>query len=262
MIGLKAEPVLRDLGTRGDIIKTMHRDFTEHGQDRDIAHDVMDSPVARAEHRPATQPPRHAAAPGTRRRRRQAGGRDRDALHAGCGRRVGCRHLPPAPHPELRPVCHDRQRPGFARVPWTPALDRYLGRHVAGVAKDSGRSSGVSDVSAGWRSERAFRKGRSVQRGRQSSCPACQSLVDRCRRHRAGRPELDHGCAIPGNRRGNRRAARSGASSRSRWKRRRSTPSRGTSNRFSAWRTSRTRWFRPQAISRRASVTAPARPSR
>jgi hypothetical protein len=27
---------------------------------------------------------------------------------------------------------------GFALVPWTPALDRYLGHHVAGVAKDSG----------------------------------------------------------------------------------------------------------------------------
>jgi hypothetical protein len=36
-IGLKAEPVLRDLGMRGDIIKTMHRAFTERGQDRGIA---------------------------------------------------------------------------------------------------------------------------------------------------------------------------------------------------------------------------------
>jgi hypothetical protein len=27
---------------------------------------------------------------------------------------------------------------GFALVPWTPALDRYLGRHVTGVAKESG----------------------------------------------------------------------------------------------------------------------------
>jgi hypothetical protein len=27
---------------------------------------------------------------------------------------------------------------GFALVPWTPALDRYLGRHVAGVAEESG----------------------------------------------------------------------------------------------------------------------------
>jgi type IV secretory pathway VirD2 relaxase len=33
MIGLKAEPVLRDLGMRGDIIKTMHRAFTGRGQD-------------------------------------------------------------------------------------------------------------------------------------------------------------------------------------------------------------------------------------
>jgi hypothetical protein len=28
---------------------------------------------------------------------------------------------------------------GFALVPWTPELDRHLGRHVAGVAKESGR---------------------------------------------------------------------------------------------------------------------------
>jgi hypothetical protein len=28
---------LRDLGTRGDIIKTMHRAFTGRGQDRGIA---------------------------------------------------------------------------------------------------------------------------------------------------------------------------------------------------------------------------------
>jgi hypothetical protein len=27
---------------------------------------------------------------------------------------------------------------GFALVPWTPALDRHLSRHVAGVAKESG----------------------------------------------------------------------------------------------------------------------------
>jgi Protein of unknown function (DUF3363) len=27
---------------------------------------------------------------------------------------------------------------GFALVPWTPALDKHLGRHVAGIAKESG----------------------------------------------------------------------------------------------------------------------------
>jgi len=27
---------------------------------------------------------------------------------------------------------------GFALVPWTPALDRHLGRHVSGVAKGGG----------------------------------------------------------------------------------------------------------------------------
>jgi hypothetical protein len=27
---------------------------------------------------------------------------------------------------------------GFALVPWTPELERHLGRHVVGVAKESG----------------------------------------------------------------------------------------------------------------------------
>jgi len=36
VVGLEAERTLRDLGMRGDIIKTMHRTFTEHGQDRGI----------------------------------------------------------------------------------------------------------------------------------------------------------------------------------------------------------------------------------
>lgn len=36
MLGLEAERKLRDLGMRGDIIKTMHRAFTERGQDRGI----------------------------------------------------------------------------------------------------------------------------------------------------------------------------------------------------------------------------------
>jgi type IV secretory pathway VirD2 relaxase len=46
MIGLKAEPVLRDLGMRGDIIKTMHRAFTGRGQDRGIADYVIDADAA------------------------------------------------------------------------------------------------------------------------------------------------------------------------------------------------------------------------
>ncbi|MCO6185187.1 DUF3363 domain-containing protein [Rhizobium sp. L1K21] len=37
MVGLEAERKLRDLGTRGDIIKTMHRAFVERGQDRGIS---------------------------------------------------------------------------------------------------------------------------------------------------------------------------------------------------------------------------------
>jgi type IV secretory pathway VirD2 relaxase len=43
MVGLDAERTLRDLGMRGDIIKTMHRAFTERGQDRGIADYVIDS---------------------------------------------------------------------------------------------------------------------------------------------------------------------------------------------------------------------------
>jgi hypothetical protein len=45
MIGLEAERSLRDLGTRGDIIKTMHRAFTEKGLDRAIGDYVIDTGV-------------------------------------------------------------------------------------------------------------------------------------------------------------------------------------------------------------------------
>ncbi|MER9586288.1 DUF3363 domain-containing protein [Mesorhizobium sp. M0276] len=41
MVGLEAERWLRDLGMRGDIIKTMHRAFTERAQDRGIADYVI-----------------------------------------------------------------------------------------------------------------------------------------------------------------------------------------------------------------------------
>lgn len=37
MVGLDAERTLRDLGMRGDIIKTLHRTFTERGEQRDLA---------------------------------------------------------------------------------------------------------------------------------------------------------------------------------------------------------------------------------
>ena len=43
MVGLEAEKTLRDLGMRGDIIKTMHRAFTERGQDRGIGDYVIDT---------------------------------------------------------------------------------------------------------------------------------------------------------------------------------------------------------------------------
>ncbi len=44
MVGLEAERSLRDLGMRGDIIKTMHRAFTEQGLDRVISDYVIDAP--------------------------------------------------------------------------------------------------------------------------------------------------------------------------------------------------------------------------
>ncbi|MER8705153.1 DUF3363 domain-containing protein [Mesorhizobium sp. M1088] len=43
MVGLEAERSLRDLGMRGDIIKTMHRAFAERGQDRGVADYVIDT---------------------------------------------------------------------------------------------------------------------------------------------------------------------------------------------------------------------------
>jgi hypothetical protein len=46
MVGLDAERNLRDLGIRGDIIKTMHRAFTERGQDRGIADYMIDTDPA------------------------------------------------------------------------------------------------------------------------------------------------------------------------------------------------------------------------
>ncbi|RWB28249.1 VirD2 family relaxase/mobilization nuclease [Mesorhizobium sp.] len=42
IVSLEAERSLRDLGMRGDIIKTMHRAFTERGQDRGVADYVID----------------------------------------------------------------------------------------------------------------------------------------------------------------------------------------------------------------------------
>jgi hypothetical protein len=43
MVGLEAEKTLRDLGMRGDIIKTMHRAFTERGQDRGAGDYMIDA---------------------------------------------------------------------------------------------------------------------------------------------------------------------------------------------------------------------------
>jgi type IV secretory pathway VirD2 relaxase len=43
MLGLEAERTLRDLGERGDIIKTMHRAFAERGQDRGFSDFTIDA---------------------------------------------------------------------------------------------------------------------------------------------------------------------------------------------------------------------------
>lgn len=48
MVGLEAERTLRDLGMRGDIIKTMHRAFTEQGRDRGVADYVIDGAASEA----------------------------------------------------------------------------------------------------------------------------------------------------------------------------------------------------------------------
>jgi Protein of unknown function (DUF3363) len=42
MVGLEAERNLRDLGMRGDIIKTMHRAFTERGEARGVSDYVIE----------------------------------------------------------------------------------------------------------------------------------------------------------------------------------------------------------------------------
>jgi len=42
MVGLEAERHLRDLGMRGDIIKTMHRAYVERGQERSVADFVIE----------------------------------------------------------------------------------------------------------------------------------------------------------------------------------------------------------------------------
>ncbi len=43
MVDFEADRTLRDLGMRSDVIKTMRRAFTEHGQDRRIADYVIDT---------------------------------------------------------------------------------------------------------------------------------------------------------------------------------------------------------------------------
>jgi Protein of unknown function (DUF3363) len=47
---------------------------------------------------------------------------------------------------------------GFALAPWTPALERHLGRHVTGIAKESGGIEWGAGESGGWKSESARRQ--------------------------------------------------------------------------------------------------------
>jgi type IV secretory pathway VirD2 relaxase len=269
MIGLEAEPVLRDLGMRGDIIRTMHRAFTGRGQDRGIADYVIDADTAsspvigclvatglhneltgeayavidgvddRAHHvrlrgieafadappaggivevrrfggpddprptlvlanrsdidldRQVTAPgatwldyrlverermplamsgfgqevrnamearAEHLAADGLARRQgpnmvpqrdllATLRRRELDAVGARLSDEIGIPYSPPAAGEPVAGTFRQRltlssgrfamidNGLGFALVPWTPALDRYLGRHVAGVAKESG----------------------------------------------------------------------------------------------------------------------------
>jgi hypothetical protein len=48
-----------------------------------------------------------------------------------------CRYLAPAPHLGCGRFAMTDNGLGFA-LPWTPALERHLARHVAGVARESG----------------------------------------------------------------------------------------------------------------------------
>jgi hypothetical protein len=58
---------------------------------------------------------------------------------------------------------------GFALVPWTPALDRHLGRHVTGVAKESGGIEWSFWRKGGWKSDGLFQKKTGVQMRARSS---------------------------------------------------------------------------------------------
>ena len=63
---------------------------------------------------------------------------------------------------------------GFALVPWTPALDRHLCRHVAGVAKESGgiewsfgRKAGAGNLTGFFRKKPGFKSVGSVHSSEQ-----------------------------------------------------------------------------------------------
>jgi hypothetical protein len=113
--------------------------------------EVRDALAARAErlaaeglayrqgaHRPAARPPRHAAAPRSRCSRRQAVSRDQTAYTpAASGETMAGTYRQRLTLTSGRFAMIDNGLV-FAHVPWTPALDDRLGRHVTGVAKESG----------------------------------------------------------------------------------------------------------------------------
>jgi hypothetical protein len=39
---------------------------------------------------------------------------------------------------------------GFQLVPWTPSLEKQLGRHVSGVSRDDGGVTGALAATGGW----------------------------------------------------------------------------------------------------------------
>jgi hypothetical protein len=124
MVGLEAERSLRDLSMRGDIIKTIHRAFTDTGFERNVADYVIDtgeaaSPIVgrhvdKGLHE--TGLPYLQTVTGD-----QVAGAYRQSLTLTSGR-----------------FAMIDNGLGFQLVPWSPPLEKQLGRHVAGVMNNSG----------------------------------------------------------------------------------------------------------------------------
>jgi Protein of unknown function (DUF3363) len=69
--------------------------------------------------------------------------RELDAVGARLSNEVGMPYAPPAAGELVAGTFRHRfavigNGLGFALVPWTPALDRYLGHHITGLARESG----------------------------------------------------------------------------------------------------------------------------